>query len=74
MRAMKKRSPGADGEFVGRAAELALLEATWKKHSSAFVPICGRRRVGKSELILHFIQGRLPNVVVHVSQNLMRHR
>jgi hypothetical protein len=42
--------------FVGRAAELALLEAAWKAPGGALIPIYGRRRVGKSELILHFLE------------------
>ena len=41
--------------FVGRARELAALEAGWRKKGGAFVPIYGRRRVGKSELIRHFV-------------------
>lgn len=46
------------GDFVGRAAELAVLEAQWKARGSAFVPIYGRRRIGKSELILHFLRDK----------------
>jgi hypothetical protein len=41
------------GEFLGRGAELAALESQYTlRESSAFVPVYGRRRVGKSELIL----------------------
>ena len=45
-------------DFVGRAAELAMLEDAWNKRASAFIPIYGRRRVGKSELILHFLRDK----------------
>jgi AAA+ ATPase superfamily predicted ATPase len=45
----------ASDEFLGRRAELKLLENAWKSPGSAFVPIYGRRRIGKSELILHFL-------------------
>jgi AAA+ ATPase superfamily predicted ATPase len=45
-------------EFIGRHKELELLEAGYSAPESAFVPIYGRRRVGKSELILRFLQGR----------------
>lgn len=45
-------------EFIGRREELGLLESGFSGPASAFVPIYGRRRVGKSELILHFMQGR----------------
>lgn len=40
--------------FVGRTRELGILEKAWKARSSALIPVYGRRRVGKSELILHF--------------------
>lgn len=43
--------------FVGRRRELALLNAAYKNEGSAFIPIYGRRRIGKSELILRFLQG-----------------
>lgn len=45
-------------EFVGREAELAVLEAAYRKKQSAFIPIFGRRRVGKSELIRRFMAGK----------------
>jgi hypothetical protein len=42
--------------FVGRTAELALLEREHAATGGAFVPIYGRRRIGKSELILRFLR------------------
>ena len=44
--------------FIGRQEELRVLEAAYERPESAFIPIYGRRRVGKSELILHFMQDR----------------
>jgi AAA+ ATPase superfamily predicted ATPase len=44
--------------FIGRARELDLLEAAYTGRASAFIPIYGRRRVGKSELILHFLRDK----------------
>lgn len=44
--------------FIGRDAEFRLLEAEHAAQRSAFVPIYGRRRVGKSELILRFLTKR----------------
>jgi AAA+ ATPase superfamily predicted ATPase len=44
-----------DGRFVGRRQELELLERCYRSRESAFVPIYGRRRVGKSELILRYL-------------------
>ncbi len=42
--------------FVGRAAELRTLAEAYAAPESGFVPVYGRRRVGKSELILRFLQ------------------
>lgn len=42
--------------FVGRSNELRLLAQAAESPRSAFIPIYGRRRVGKSELILKFMK------------------
>ena len=44
--------------FVGRSAELNLLAGALQSARSEFIPIYGRRRVGKSELILKFMSGK----------------
>ena len=44
--------------FIGRQKELAALDKAYQAQGNAFIPIYGRRRVGKSELIKHFIQGK----------------
>jgi len=44
--------------FIGRTKELSFLEAAYSSKESAFIPIYGRRRVGKSELILKFINNK----------------
>ena len=44
--------------FVGRKRELSLLEKVHESNRSAFIPIYGRRRVGKSQLILHFLKDK----------------
>ena len=38
-------------KFVGRKRELRALEDAFQSHDSSFIPIYGRRRVGRSELI-----------------------
>lgn len=48
----------ASGEFLGRRRELKVLEESYHSGESAFIPIYGRRRVGKSELILQFLRGK----------------
>lgn len=44
--------------FVGRHRELAALERQYDGRRSAMVPVYGRRRVGKTELLLRFIAGK----------------
>ncbi len=44
--------------FRGRKREMAALEDAWRKPASAFLPVYGRRRVGKSEMIVHFMKDK----------------
>ncbi len=44
--------------FIGRVNELNALQRAYDAPSSSLIPLYGRRRVGKSELILHFLQDR----------------
>jgi len=46
------------GSFVGRAKELDALERACASKKTEFLPVYGRRRVGKSELLLHFLDGK----------------
>ncbi len=41
--------------FIGRESELKALESAYASARSEFIPVYGRRRVGKSELILKFM-------------------
>lgn len=47
-----------DGSFVGRSRELAYLNSAWGGERSALVAVYGRRRLGKSQLILEFMRGK----------------
>lgn len=44
--------------FIGRERQLKFLADSWREPKSGFIPIYGRRRVGKSELILRFLKGK----------------
>ncbi len=44
--------------FLGRERELAYLESAFSSGRSEFIPLYGRRRVGKSSLILEFLTGK----------------
>ncbi len=43
-------------DFIGRKVELDVLERAFRSPHSEFIPVYGRRRVGKTELILKFIR------------------
>ena len=45
-------------DFIGREAELTLLNNVYESQASGFIPVYGRRRIGKSELILQFMRNR----------------
>src|SRR5437879_4866230 len=45
-------------EFLGRRPELGTLVAQYADERSNLLPIYGRRRIGKSELILHFLRDK----------------
>ena len=42
-------------KFIAREEELNILEDEYAKESSSFVAVYGRRRIGKTELVNHFI-------------------
>ncbi len=44
--------------FLGRATELAVLAEAWRSTKAAFIPIYGRRRTGKSRLIVEFADAK----------------
>jgi len=45
-------------EFVNRKAELSILEKNYRNHGFCFIPVYGRRRIGKTRLIQEFIKGK----------------
>jgi len=44
--------------FVNRVSELALLEKHYHSTQAEFFVLYGRRRVGKTELLAHFCEGK----------------
>ncbi len=46
-------------EFIGRDAEMNLLEGCYQNKSSFIGVIYGRRRIGKSRLLSEFIQKKI---------------
>jgi AAA+ ATPase superfamily predicted ATPase len=58
-------SPG----FIGRRSELSALERRYASSRAELIPLYGRRRVGKTELLLRFSSGR-PTVYFTASDKL----
>lgn len=45
-------------ELIGRESELTLLESLWERNDSCACKVIGRRRIGKSELLRNFAEGK----------------
>ncbi|MBI3977315.1 MAG: ATP-binding protein [Chloroflexi bacterium] len=45
-------------KFVNRERECAALERFWQDRRAQFIPVIGRRRVGKTTLLEHFAAGK----------------
>lgn len=45
-------------KFVDRERELAFLEERYASGDAELLIIYGRRRIGKTELLLHFVRGK----------------
>ncbi len=54
MQFLKKGIDMNNSTFIGRKAELALLNDLFAKKTSSLVVIKGRRRIGKSRLVEEF--------------------
>jgi uncharacterized protein len=60
-------------DFVGRRSELKVLEQRYASPRSEMVPVYGRRRVGKTELLLRFASGK-PTVLFIASDKRISQR
>src|SRR6267154_1144689 len=52
------------GRFVGRVAELAALERQHRRDGAVLLPVYGRRRIGKSELLMSAFPAGKRQIVV----------
>lgn len=50
-------------KFVDRFNEIAALEREYQRDGASMVILYGRRRVGKTELIRHFMSGELATLL-----------
>jgi AAA+ ATPase superfamily predicted ATPase len=45
-------------KFINRQNELAFLEKAYNSNGFQFIPIYGRRRIGKTELVKQFLKNK----------------
>jgi AAA+ ATPase superfamily predicted ATPase len=55
-------------QFSGRVMELALLQQEWEAEDARLLIIYGRRRVGKTRLITHWIKSAAPRALYWVAE------
>jgi AAA+ ATPase superfamily predicted ATPase len=53
--------------FIGRTNELQVLNRLWRSKRSEFLILYGRRRVGKTALLTHWIQQQTPRALYWVA-------
>jgi AAA+ ATPase superfamily predicted ATPase len=58
--------------FIDRETELAALEELWEREGAQFLVAYGRRRTGKTTLLLHFASGK-PHIYWVASQSSALH-
>ena len=54
--------------FIGRGRELAVLQNEWETDQSRMLILYGRRRVGKTRLITHWINSAVPWALYWVAE------
>ena len=54
--------------FVGRQAELQALDELWASSRAELIILYGRRRVGKTRLLTHWLKTRKPRAIFWVAE------
>jgi uncharacterized protein len=54
--------------FVGREREIAILQSEWESTQAKMLILYGRRRVGKTRLVTHWINSTTPRALYWVAQ------
>jgi len=55
-------------EFIDRAEEISLLEEEWAKEKGRLIVLYGRRRIGKTRLLLEFINKKDRNGIFYIAE------
>ncbi len=54
--------------FIGRKRELALIQSEWQNSQARMLILYGRRRIGKTRLLTHWINTKLPRALYWVAE------
>jgi AAA+ ATPase superfamily predicted ATPase len=55
-------------EFIDRDEEISLLEEEWTKEKGRLIVLYGRRRIGKTRLLLEFINTKDRNGIFYIAE------
>lgn len=58
--------------FINRSHELAMLQRWWDGSQPELITMYGRRQVGKTELLVHFIADK-PAIYFYADRQLVGH-
>ncbi len=56
-------------KFVDRKEEISLLEEEWAKEKGRLIVLYGRRRIGKTRLLLEFIKTKNRNGIFYIAED-----
>lgn len=65
---MLNAEPFSRAPFVGRQAELQVLDDLWRSGKAELLILYGRRRVGKTRLLTHWLRSSQPRAVFWVAE------
>ncbi len=54
--------------FIDRAEEISLLEEEWKKEKGRLIVLYGRRRIGKTRLLMEFVKTKNRNGIFYIAE------
>ena len=55
-------------DFVGRVNELAILDKLWESPDAKLLILYGRRRIGKTRLLIHWLEQRPKQAIYWVAE------
>jgi AAA+ ATPase superfamily predicted ATPase len=55
-------------QFTGREQELRIMQQEWKSDKARMLILYGRRRVGKTRLVTHWLEGGVPRALYWVAE------